>query len=174
MFKLSGAVCKSTWRYLHSFCFLPLFHAFLLISSAIATNDHHPLKSRSMYQNAAFCVESLTSHSNSMYASISICQTRNFEMIGKLYLSGQLAFWDVVVRRLEGLFRNIPHWSWRNYCSTQSLYLLGTTTEKWSLLLLSTNSVSFLKLAYAKNIRSGVACSVIWAAIIVSMRNTKT
>ena len=66
-------------------------------------------------------------------ATISICQTRNFEMIGKLYLSGQTREEETITAH-------------------QSLYLLDPTTEKWSLLLLSTNSMSFLKLAYAKNI----------------------
>ena len=59
-------------------------------------------------------------------ASIFICKTRNSEMIGKLYQSGQTCV--------------------LGSCGPthQSLYLLDPTTDKWSLLLLNTNSVSFL------------------------------
>ena len=47
------------------FCFLPSFHAFVIdflsirkviIFSAIATDDRHPLRSRSINQNAANCM----------------------------------------------------------------------------------------------------------------------
>ena len=47
------------------FCFLPSFHAFVIvflsirkviIFSAIATDDRHPLRSRSIHQNAANCM----------------------------------------------------------------------------------------------------------------------
>ena len=47
------------------FCFLPSFHAFVIdflsirkviIFSAIATNDRHSLRSRSIHQNAANCM----------------------------------------------------------------------------------------------------------------------
>ena len=69
-----SAGCVSTFRtcvqgYLEwlpfVFCFLPSFHAFVIdflsirkviIFSAIATNDHHPLWSRSIHQNAANCM----------------------------------------------------------------------------------------------------------------------
>ena len=69
-----SAGCVSTFRtcvqgYLEwlpfVFCFLPSFHAFVIdflsirkviIFSAIATDDHHPLRSRSIHQNAADCM----------------------------------------------------------------------------------------------------------------------
>ena len=69
-----SAGCVSTFRtcvqgYLEwlpfVFCFLPSFHAFVIdflsiskviIFSAIATDDRHPLRSRSIHQNAANCM----------------------------------------------------------------------------------------------------------------------
>ena len=69
-----SAGCGSTFRtcvqgYLEwlpfVFCFLPSFHTFVIdflsirkviIFSAIATDDHHPLRSRSIHQNAANCM----------------------------------------------------------------------------------------------------------------------
>ena len=67
------AGCVSTFRtcvqsYLEwlpfVFCFLPSFHALfdflfirkVIIFSAIATDDRHPLQSRSIHQNAANCM----------------------------------------------------------------------------------------------------------------------
>ena len=58
MYQLSGPVCKATWNG----CFLPSLQAFVIdflsirkviIFSAIATDDRHPLRSRSIHQNAA-------------------------------------------------------------------------------------------------------------------------
>ena len=69
-----SAGCVSTFRtcvqgYLEwlpfVFCFLPSFYAFVIdflsirkviIFSAIATDDRHPLRSRSIHQNAANCM----------------------------------------------------------------------------------------------------------------------
>ena len=69
-----SAGCVSTFRtcvqgYLEwlpfVFCFLPSFNAFVIdflsirkviIFSAIATDDRHPLRSRSIHQNAANCM----------------------------------------------------------------------------------------------------------------------
>ena len=74
VFLYISAGCVSTFRtcvqgYLEwlpfVFCFLPSFHAFVIdflsirkviIFSAIATDDRHPLRSRSIHQNAANCM----------------------------------------------------------------------------------------------------------------------
>ena len=61
VYQLSGPVCKVPFV----FCFLPSFHAFVIdflsirkviIFSAIASDDRHPLRSRSIHQNAANCM----------------------------------------------------------------------------------------------------------------------
>ena len=63
--ELSGPVCKSTWRYFASYCASYLHFSFVIdflsirkviIFSAIATDDRHPLRSRSIHQNAANCM----------------------------------------------------------------------------------------------------------------------
>ena len=66
VYQLSGPVCKATWNGCpFVFCFLPSFQAFVIdflsirkviIFSAIATDDRHPLRSRSIHQNAANCM----------------------------------------------------------------------------------------------------------------------
>ena len=74
VFLYISAGCVSTFRtcvqgYLEwlpfVFCFLPSFHAFVIdflsirkviIFSAITTDDRHPLRSRSIHQNAANCM----------------------------------------------------------------------------------------------------------------------
>ena len=65
VYQLSGPVCKSTWKkcpsysasYLH-FSFVIDFLSIrkVIIFSAIATGDRHPLRSRSIHQNAANCM----------------------------------------------------------------------------------------------------------------------
>ena len=64
VYQLSGPVCKSTWRYnpLYSASYLHFMlydwfvvHLKIIIFSAIATDDRHPLRSRSIHQNAANC-----------------------------------------------------------------------------------------------------------------------
>ena len=63
VYQLSGARLLGMAALL--FCFLPSFHAFVIdflsirkviIFSAIATDDRHPLRSRSIHQNAANCM----------------------------------------------------------------------------------------------------------------------
>ena len=65
MYQLSGAMCKATWNGYPCICFSPSFHTLLIdflsirkviIFSAIATDDRHPLRSRSIHQNAANCM----------------------------------------------------------------------------------------------------------------------
>ena len=61
MYQLSGPVCKATWNgypsysasYFHFIDFLSIGK--VIIFSAIATDDCHPLRSRSIHQNAANC-----------------------------------------------------------------------------------------------------------------------
>ena len=62
VYQLSGAVCKATWNGYPSYSLLTaLLIDFLsirkvIIFSAIATDDRHPLRSRSIHQNAANCM----------------------------------------------------------------------------------------------------------------------
>ena len=65
VYQLSGPVCKATWNgcpsysasYFHSrFVIDFLSIRKVIIFSAIATDDHHPLRSRSIHQNAANCM----------------------------------------------------------------------------------------------------------------------
>ena len=86
-------------------------------------------------------------------------------MIAKLYLSGQ-------TRILGSCGQEVPTGAGVAITAHQSLFLLDPTTGKRSLLLLSMNSMSFLKLANAENIHSGVAFRYSRAAIIMSMCNT--
>ena len=66
MYQLSGPVCQATWSgcpsysasYLHSrfvIDFLSI-RKIIIIFSAIATDDRHPLRSCSIHQNAANCM----------------------------------------------------------------------------------------------------------------------
>ena len=62
--QLSGPVCKATWKgcpsysasYLHFTLRDFLSIRKVIIFSAIATDDRHPLRSRSIHQNAANCM----------------------------------------------------------------------------------------------------------------------
>ena len=65
VYQLSGAVCKATWNGYPSYSLLTFISRFLIdflsirkaiIFSAIATDDRHPLRSRSIHQNAANCM----------------------------------------------------------------------------------------------------------------------
>ena len=66
VYQLSGAVCKATWNGYPSYLLLTFISRFVIdflsirkviIFSAIATDDRHPLRSRSIqYQNAAYCM----------------------------------------------------------------------------------------------------------------------
>ena len=65
VYQLSGPVCKATWNgcpsYSASYLHFTLVIDFLsirkvIIFSAIATDDRHPLRSRSIHQNAANCM----------------------------------------------------------------------------------------------------------------------
>ena len=60
-----GAVCKATWNGYPSYSLLTFISRFVIdflsirkviIFSAIATDDRHPLRSRSIHQNAANCM----------------------------------------------------------------------------------------------------------------------
>ena len=64
VYQLSGAVCKATWNGYPSYSLLTFISHFMIdflsirkviIFSAIATDDRHPLRSRSIHQNAANC-----------------------------------------------------------------------------------------------------------------------
>ena len=63
--QLSRAVCKATWNGYPSYSLLTFISRFVIdflsirkviIFSAIATDDRHPLRSRSIHQNAANCM----------------------------------------------------------------------------------------------------------------------
>ena len=61
--ELSGHVCKSTWNGYPSYSlftfisrFVIDFWSIVIIFSAIATDGRHPLRSRSIHQNAANCM----------------------------------------------------------------------------------------------------------------------
>ena len=62
VYQLSGPVCKATWNgcpsYSASYRFVIDFLSIrkVIIFSAIATDDRHPLRSRSIHQNAANCM----------------------------------------------------------------------------------------------------------------------
>ena len=65
VYQLSGAVCKATWNGYPSYSLLTFISRFLIdflsirkviIFSAIATDDRHPLWSRSIHHNAANCM----------------------------------------------------------------------------------------------------------------------
>ena len=65
VYQLSGAVCKATWNGCPSYSLLTFISHFVIdflsirkviIFSAIATDDRHPLRSRSIHQNAANCM----------------------------------------------------------------------------------------------------------------------
>ena len=65
LYQLSGAVCKATWNGYPSYSLLTFISRFVIdflsirkviIFSAIATDDRHPLRSRSIHQNAANCM----------------------------------------------------------------------------------------------------------------------
>ena len=65
VYQLSGAVCKATWNGYPSYSLLTFISRFVIdflsirkviIFSAIATDDRHPLRSRSIHQNAANCM----------------------------------------------------------------------------------------------------------------------
>ena len=61
MYQLSGPVCKATWSILlltftSRFVIDFLSIRKVIIFSAIANDDRHPLRSRSIHQNAANCM----------------------------------------------------------------------------------------------------------------------
>ena len=65
VYQLSGAVCKATWNGYPSYSLLTFISRFVIdflsirkviIFSAIATNDRHPLRSCSIHQNAVNCM----------------------------------------------------------------------------------------------------------------------
>ena len=65
MYQLSGPMCKSTWKNCPSYSAPYLNFSFVIdflsirkvrIFSAIANDDCHPLRSRSVHQNAAKCM----------------------------------------------------------------------------------------------------------------------
>ena len=65
VYQLSGPVCKATWSGCPSYSVLTFTSRFVIdflsirkviIFSAIATDDRHPLLSRSIHQNAANCM----------------------------------------------------------------------------------------------------------------------
>ena len=63
VYQLSGAVCKATWNGYPSYSLLTSHFVIdflsirkVIIFSAIATHDCHPLWSRSIHQNAANCM----------------------------------------------------------------------------------------------------------------------
>ena len=65
VYQLSGPVCKDTWIGCSSILLLTFTSRFVIdflsirkviIFSAIATDDRHPLRSRSIHQNAANCM----------------------------------------------------------------------------------------------------------------------
>ena len=65
VYQLSGPVCKVTWNGCPSILLLTFTSRFVIdflsirkviIFSAIATDDHHPLRSSSIHQNAANCM----------------------------------------------------------------------------------------------------------------------
>ena len=65
VYQLSGAVCKATWNGYPSYSLLTFISQFVIdflsirkviIFSAIATDDRHTLRSRSIHQNAANCM----------------------------------------------------------------------------------------------------------------------
>ena len=65
VYQLSGPVCKATWNGCPSILLLTFISRFVIdflstrkviIFSAIATDDRHPLRSRSIHQNAANCM----------------------------------------------------------------------------------------------------------------------
>ena len=65
VYQLSEAVCKATWNGYPSYSLLTFISRFVIdflsirkviIFSAIATDDRHPLRSRSIHQNAANCM----------------------------------------------------------------------------------------------------------------------
>ena len=67
-YRLSGAVCKATWNGYPSYSILTFISCFVIdflsirkviIFSAISTDDLHPLRSRSIHQNAANCMKIL-------------------------------------------------------------------------------------------------------------------
>ena len=115
VYQLSGAVCKATWNGYPSYSLLTIISRFVIdflsirkviIFSAIATDDRHPLRSRSIHQNAANCmtihyryiaqsrgvrktycarsrnhVRRLTSHSNGMPSKKIMESLRTFEAV---------------------------------------------------------------------------------------------
>ena len=75
VYQLSGAVCKATWNGYPSYLLLTFISHFVIdflsirkviIFSAIVTDDRHPLRSRSIHQNAA----KLHDDSFSLYCAI--------------------------------------------------------------------------------------------------------
>ena len=65
VYQLSGPVCKATWNGCPCILLLTFISRFVIdflsirkviIFSAIATDDRHPLRSRSIHQNAANCM----------------------------------------------------------------------------------------------------------------------
>ena len=60
VYQLSGPVCKATWNGYPSYSLLTFISLISCpldnIFSAIATDDRHPLRSRSIHQNAANCM----------------------------------------------------------------------------------------------------------------------
>ena len=65
VYQLSGPVCKATWNGCPSYSASHLHFSFVIdflsirkviIFSVIATDDRHPLRSRSIHQNAANCM----------------------------------------------------------------------------------------------------------------------
>ena len=65
VYQLSGPVCKATWMAALRILLLTFISRFVIdflsirkvkIFSAIATDDRHPLRSRSIHQNAANCM----------------------------------------------------------------------------------------------------------------------
>ena len=65
VYQLSGVVCKATWNGYPSYSLLTFISRFVIdflsirkviIFSAIATDDRHPLRSCSIHQNAANCM----------------------------------------------------------------------------------------------------------------------
>ena len=91
VYQLSGAVCKATWNGYPSYSLLTFISRFVIdflsirkviIFSAIATDDRHPLRSRSIHQNAANCmtIRFLTSRSNGMPSKTLMESLRTFQI----------------------------------------------------------------------------------------------
>ena len=88
VYQLSGPVCKGTWNGCPSYSLLTFISHFVIdflsirkviIFSAIATDGRHPLRSRSIHQNAAnwhddsfplFCAGKPTPHAHVMIKSL--------------------------------------------------------------------------------------------------------